>query len=66
MEHLKFMKGFGLTLIVLGLIVGIGNAIFVQSTENTGTIYKLGLVSGVAIGFALCGGILRLYSASNE
>jgi hypothetical protein len=28
--------------------------------------YKLGVVSGVGMGFVLIGGLLRLYSASNE
>ena len=66
MEHLRFIKGFGLTLIVFGLIISIGSAIYIQNCECVDTIYKLGLVSGVAIGFALCGAILRLYSSTNE
>ncbi len=65
MEHLRFMKGFGLFLILLGLIISVGTAIYMKQVYPVET-YKYGLLSGVAIGAALCGAILRLYSASNE
>lgn len=65
MEHLKFVKGFGLFLILLGLVISVGTAIYMQQIDPVET-YKYGLLSGVAIGVALCGAILRLYSASNE
>ena len=30
MEHLKFMKGFGLFLILLGLVISVGTVIYMQ------------------------------------
>lgn len=65
MEHLRFMKGFGLFLILLGLIISVVNAIYMQQVDPVEN-YKHGLISGAAIGAALCGAILRLYSTSNE
>lgn len=65
MEHLRFMKGFGLLLIVLGVIISVGSALYVKEMNPDNT-YKFGLLSGVAIGMSLCGAILRLYSASNR
>ncbi len=65
MEHLRFMKGFGLLLIVLGVIISVSTALYVKEL-NPENSYSFGLLGGVAIGMALSGGILRLYSASNK
>lgn len=64
MEHLRFMKRFGLFLILLAVVISISTTIYMQKINPVET-YKYGLLCGVAVGAALCGGILRLYSASN-
>lgn len=71
MKEIKFIKGFGLTLILVGFLIVMLSTLYVTGHEqefldNITLNYKLGMVSGVGMGFVLIGGLLRLYSASNE
>ncbi len=71
MKEMKFIKGFGLTLIAVGFMIVMLTTLYVTGHEqefldNITLNYKLGMVSGVGMGFVLVGGLLRLYSASNE
>ena len=71
MKEIKFIKGFGLVLILVGFLIVILSTLYVTGHEqefldNIILNYKLGMVSGVGMGFVLIGGLLRLYSASNE
>jgi hypothetical protein len=71
MKEIKFIKGFGLVLILVGFLTVMLSTLYVTGHEqefldNITLNYKLGMVSGVGMGFVLIGGLLRLYSASNE
>lgn len=71
MKEMKFIKGFGLVLILIGFLIVMLSTLYVTGHEqefldNITLNYKLGMVSGVGMGFVLIGGLLRLYSASNE
>jgi len=71
MKEMKFIKGFGLTLIAAGFMIVMLTTLYVTGHEqefldNITLNYKLGMISGVGMGFVLVGGLLRLYSASNE
>lgn len=71
MKEIKFIKGFGLVLILVGFLIVMLSTLYVTGHEqefldNITLNYKLGMVSGVGMGFVLIGGLLRLYSASNE
>ena len=71
MKEMKFIKGFGLTLIAAGFMIVMLTTLYVTGHEqefldNIILNYKLGMISGVGMGFVLVGGLLRLYSASNE
>ena len=71
MKEIKFIKGFGLVLILIGFLIVMLSTLYVTGHEqefldNITLNYKLGMVSGVGMGFVLIGGLLRLYSASNE
>jgi hypothetical protein len=65
MEHLRFIKGLGLLLIALGVIISVSTALYINEL-NPENSYNFGLLGGVAIGMSLSGAILRLYSASNK
>jgi len=71
MKEIKFIKGFRLVLILVGFLIVMLSTLYVTGHEqefldNITLNYKLGMVSGVGMGFVLIGGLLRLYSASNE
>jgi hypothetical protein len=71
MKEIKFIKGFGLVLILVGFLTVMLSTLYVTGHEqefldNITLNYKLGMVSGGGMGFVLIGGLLRLYSASNE
>ena len=70
MTDLKFIKTFGLVLIAIGLVVSISCALYITANPNVmlepTNSYYAGLIGGAAIGLALSGALLRLYSASNS
>ena len=70
MTDLKFIKTFGLVLIGIGLVVSVSTALYTthnpQTMLNVNDAYFAGLLGGTAIGLALSGALLRLYSASNS
>lgn len=70
MTELKFIKGFGLVLIGIGLLIAVSTALYIthnpQIMLNVESTYYAGLLGGTAIGLALSGALLRLYSASNS
>jgi hypothetical protein len=66
MEHLKFIKKFGLFLIIIGLVISVINITYLSNNvniTNPTTFYNYGIISGIAIGLCISGGILRLYSS---
>ena len=70
MTELKFIKTFGLVLIGIGLVVSVSTALYITNNHdvmlNAESDYYAGLLGGIAIGLALSGALLRLYSASNS
>lgn len=70
MTDLKFIKTFGLVLIGIGLVVSVSTALYITNNPdvmlNAESAYWAGLLGGTAIGLALSGALLRLYSASNS
>ena len=70
MNDLKFIKTFGLVLIAIGLVVSVSTALYITHNPdvmlNVENAYYAGLIGGTAIGLALSGALLRLYSASNS
>jgi hypothetical protein len=70
MTDLKFIKTFGLVLIAIGLVISVSCALYI--THNPDVMlgptnsYFAGVIGGAAIGLALSGALLRLYSASNS
>lgn len=68
MEHLNFIKKLSLVLIFIGLLISIGNGIYLSHHEPSDSVilYKAGLLSGFAIGLTVCGAFLRLYSISSK
>lgn len=71
MREIKFIKGFGLTLIIIGFMIVMLSTLYITGHEreflnNITLNYKIGMISGVGIGFFLIGAFLRLYSASND
>jgi len=66
----KILKGFGIALIGIGFLLAILTTLFICGHEEQMLAptysYKMGILSGVAIGVSLTGGILRIYSASNS
>jgi hypothetical protein len=70
MTDLKFIKTFGLVLIVMAIILSVSTALYITHNSdvmlNGESAYWAGLLGGTAIGLALSGALLRLYSASNS
>jgi hypothetical protein len=70
MTDLKFIKGFGLVLIGMAIILSVSTALYTTANPqimlNPESTYYAGLLGGIAIGLALSGALLRLYSASNS
>ena len=70
MTDLKFIKTFGLVLIVMAIILSVSTALYITHNSdvmlNGESAYWTGLLGGTAIGLALSGALLRLYSASNS
>lgn len=70
MTDLKFIKGFGLVLIGIGFVVSLTTALYITNNPEImlgpTNSYYAGLIGGTAIGLALSGAFLRLYSASNS
>ena len=70
MNDLKFIKTFGLVLIGIGLVVAVSTALYITHNPdvmlNAENAYYAGLLGGTAIGLALSGALLRLYSAANS
>jgi hypothetical protein len=70
MTDLKFIKTFGLVLIVMAIILSVSTALYITHNSdvmlNGESAYWAGLLGGIAIGLALSGALLRLYSASNS
>ena len=70
MTDLKFIKTFGLVLIGIGLVVSVSCALYITANSqimlNANNSYFAGVIGGAAIGLALSGALLRLYSASNS
>jgi hypothetical protein len=70
MTELKFIKTFGLVLIGIGLVVSVSTALYITNNPDImlgpTNSYWAGLLGGTAIGLALSGALLRLYSASNS
>ena len=70
MTELKFIKTFGLVLISIGLLLSVSTALYITHNPdimlNAENAYWAGLLGGTAIGLALSGALLRLYSAPNS
>ena len=70
MTDLKFIKTFGLVLIGIGLVISVSCALYITANPqimlNANNSYFAGLIGGTAIGLALSGAFLRLYSAANS
>lgn len=70
MTELKFIKTFGLVLISIGLLLSVSTALYITHNPdimlNAESAYWAGSSRGTAIGLALSGALLRLYSASNS
>ncbi len=69
MNDLKFIKGFGLALIGMAIILSVSTALYITHNPDVmlsvESAYMAGLLGGTAIGLVLSGALLRLYSASN-
>jgi len=69
MTDLKFIKTFGLVLIGIGLVISVSCALYITANPEVmlgPNSYYAGLIGGTAIGLALSGALLRLYSAANS
>jgi hypothetical protein len=70
MTDLKFIKTFGLVLIAIGLVISVSCVLYTTTNPQImlgpTNSYYAGLIGGTAIGFALSGALLRLYSAANS
>jgi hypothetical protein len=70
MTDLRFIKTFGLVLIGIALVLSVSTALYITANPeimlNTRSTYLSGVIGGTAIGLALSGALLRLYSATNS